>query len=136
MKKGLTMSLADVEAHQRKHGFTVGLYEPNQPEVVKRRDRMNKTEAAFARRLEAMQAHGDIVSFTFEAITLRLADDCRYTPDFFVIVSSDPLRLRFYEVKGGHIWDDAKVKFKVARENITWAEWEMWQNKGGEWSQR
>jgi hypothetical protein len=49
----------------------------------------------------------------FEAITFRLGDDCRYTPDFMVIAEDDVVE--FHEVKG--FWrDDAKVKLRVAAE--------------------
>lgn len=95
-------------------------YAENIPEHLRpRRGRMNKTEAAYAQHLHALQLAGQIRSWKFEAITLRLADNTRYTPDF--LVEADglltlPMRvLEFHEVKG--FWrDDAKVKFKVAAE--------------------
>lgn len=72
---------------------------------------MNKTEAAYAERLQMVQRHGAIRSFAFQAVTLKLADDTRYTPDFFVIASDGVVEC--HEVKG--FWrDDAKVKIKVA----------------------
>lgn len=42
--------------------------------------------------------------------TLKLADMCRYTPDFFALVDGVPT---FFEVKG-FMRDDAQVKLKVA----------------------
>jgi len=70
--------------------------------------RLNKTERAFLVWLRAVAP-----SYVhIQDITLKLADDCRYTPDFSV---NDPARgcRTFYEVKG--FWrDDAKVKIKVA----------------------
>lgn len=99
------------------------------------RPRMNKTEADFAARLDAMKRRGEIANYAFEGCTLRLADDCRYTADFFVIISLDPLRIAFYETKGAHVWDDSKVKFRVAKEQNPWATFEMWQKKSGEWRQ-
>jgi hypothetical protein len=72
---------------------------------------MNKTEAAYQLELEAGRQVGEILWYTFEAITLKLADDCRYTPDF--IVMKKDLSLECHEVKG--FWqDDARVKIKVA----------------------
>jgi hypothetical protein len=69
---------------------------------------MNKTEAAYARSLDALR-----ITYGFEEITLRLGDDCRYTPDFWVLGADDVLE--FHEVKG--FWrDDAKVKIRVAAE--------------------
>lgn len=72
---------------------------------------MNKTEKARAIELEAMRRSGQIASWAYERITLKLADDCRYTPDFFVV---DLLGgITFEEVKG--FWrDDARVKIRVA----------------------
>ena len=37
------------------------------------------------------------------------------------------------EVKGRKVWDDAKVKFRVAKEGNPWAEWEMHQKDGNAW---
>jgi hypothetical protein len=72
---------------------------------------MNKTEGRRAVELNALLRAGDIQSWAYEAITLKLAEDCRYTPDFFVVETSG--RIRFEETKG--FWrDDARVKIKVA----------------------
>jgi hypothetical protein len=72
---------------------------------------MNKTEKHRAIQLEALKRDGQIREWWYEQITLKLGDDCRYTPDF-AIVDAEGL-LRFEEVKG--FWrDDAKVKIRVA----------------------
>ena len=85
-------------------------------EAVARRDkatRMNKTEAQYAEVLEIRLRAGEIYSWRYEPITLRLADDTRYTPDFMVIGALG--QIAFHEVKG--FWrDDALVKIKVAAE--------------------
>lgn len=74
---------------------------------------MNKTEAAYAQHLHALQLAGKVKGWKFESLTLRLADATRYTPDFLVELFVGPLEL--HEVKG--FWrDDARVKFKVAAE--------------------
>lgn len=71
---------------------------------------MNKTEKARAVELEAMKRAGQIAAWWYEALTLKLADDCRYTPDFLIQESDGSLRLE--ETKG--FWrDDAKVKTKT-----------------------
>lgn len=69
--------------------------------------KLNKTEKAY---WEYLKLLGD-VWFGAQCITLKLADDTRYTCDFFAL---DKLgNLRAIEVKG--FWrDDAKVKIKVA----------------------
>jgi hypothetical protein len=71
---------------------------------------MNKTEQAYADRLEILRRAGEVLSFRFEAIKLRLAKNTFYTPDFLVVT---PSQIEFHEVKG--FWqDDARVKIKVA----------------------
>lgn len=76
---------------------------------------MNGTEKQRAVQLEAMRRGFEISSWAYEKITLKLADDCRYTPDFFVV---DLLGgITFEEVKG--FWrDDAKVKIRVAAQQF------------------
>lgn len=71
---------------------------------------MNKTETARAQELEAMKRDGQIAAWWYEQWTFKLADDCRYTPDF-VIQDLDG-SLRAEETKG--FWrDDAKVKVRM-----------------------
>ncbi len=72
---------------------------------------MNKTEAAYAGHLELRRRAGEVEAVWFEGITLKLAEGCRYTPDFLVMLADG--RLEAHEVKG--FWtDDARVKIKVA----------------------
>lgn len=72
---------------------------------------MNKTEAAYADLLESKRRAGLIREYHFQGLTLKLADDTRYTPDFFVVAADGCAEC--HEVKG--FWrDDAKVKIKVA----------------------
>lgn len=74
----------------------------------------NRTEEEYEETvLKPMLQAGEILWYKFEAMTLKLADDTRYTPDFDVINRAG--ELEFHEIKG--FWkDDAKVKFKVAAE--------------------
>jgi hypothetical protein len=92
---------------------------------------MTNAELEFAVILEALKRTGEIQSYHFEVITLKLADGCRYTPDFFIVVS--PGQLRFCEVKGAHIWEDSLVKFKVARQQFLWADWQLHQRSKHGW---
>jgi Protein of unknown function (DUF1064) len=72
---------------------------------------MNKTEAAYAEYLETLKCAGEIQWYKFEAIKLRLADNCFYSPDFLILTKDKELLC--HEVKG--FWtDDARVKIKVA----------------------
>jgi hypothetical protein len=77
--------------------------------------RMNKTEAAYSQHLEGMKIAGVVLWFEFEAVTLRLADRTRYTPDFAVLLATGAFEL--HEVKG-HWQDDARVKIKLAAERF------------------
>jgi hypothetical protein len=76
---------------------------------------MNKTEQKYAFELETRRTAGEIEWYAFEAITLKLAADTRYTPDF--VVMRHDAEMEFHEVKG-HWEDDAKVKIKVAAEKF------------------
>lgn len=72
---------------------------------------MNRTEAKYAAHLEGQKVLGTVLWFSFEAVTLKLAKDCRYLPDF-IVMRSDGL-LEVHEVKG--FWAEAaKVRIKVA----------------------
>ena len=77
---------------------------------------MNSLEVAYAERLEALRATGQISSWRFEALKLRLADRTYYTPDFLVVAENT---IELHEVKG-HWEDDARVKWKVAAEQYPW----------------
>lgn len=94
-------------------------------------ERMNKTEAAYAQHLDLLQRAGEIRAWRFEAITLKLADGTRYTPDFLVERwhGSAP---ELHEVKG--FWrDDALVKFKVAAELFPMFRFRVVRRKRHEW---
>ncbi len=76
---------------------------------------MNKTEAAYAAHLEGLKTLGQVEWYAFEAVTLKLAADCRFTPDFVVMLPNG--LIEFHEVKA--FWaDDARVKIKVAAEKF------------------
>ena len=79
--------------------------------AVPHETKMNKTEAAYALWLRRQRDIGEIESFEFEAIKLRLGAKTFYTPDFLVQLKNGELEC--HEVKG--FWqDDARVKIKVA----------------------
>ena len=76
---------------------------------------MNKTEAAYSRRLEALKFSGEIVWYEFEPINIRLAPNTHYKVDFLVMTKTGEIEA--HEVKG--FWtDDARVKIKVAAAKI------------------
>jgi hypothetical protein len=72
---------------------------------------MNKTERAYADRLELLKRAGEIRTWRFEPVKFRLGHTCWYCPDFEVVTKSG--ELEYHEVKG--FWrDDARVKIKTA----------------------
>lgn len=77
--------------------------------------KLNKTERAY---LQYLRTGCGAAWIGIQNITLKLADDTRYTPDFFFIDCSGS-ELHAREVKG--FWrDDAKVKIKVAARLFSW----------------
>lgn len=110
----------------------------------KRRKVMNYTELEFARLLDAQVKMGEITRWGYEEITLRWGelDNIQYTPDFTVHTASSPpgsplhlLHLCFIEVKGGFIRDKDIEKFKAARNQFPFYEFQLWQKKNHQWSQ-
>ena len=99
---------------------------------------MNKLEAKYAAWLEMGKMGGNIEWYAFEAITLKLAFDTRYTPDFLVMLPNGELQC--HEVKGAKgksFWsrEDSKIKIKVAatlfpfRFFIAWPSMDSWDLK-------
>lgn len=79
------------------------------PELEGRK--MNSLEIDYAQHLAARQAAGEILSWGFERIRLRLARRTFFTPDFDVLLPDHLIEI--HEAKG--YWkDDARVKIKVA----------------------
>jgi hypothetical protein len=78
----------------------------------------NKTEQEYGGRLEARKRSGDIIEYAFEAVTLKLAFDLRYTPDYFVVAGDGTIE--FHEVKGPQVWDDGRDKCKEAAHLFPW----------------
>lgn len=72
----------------------------------------NKLETAFGDYLEVLYRRGECWWYAYERVTLKLADDCRYTPDWCAVMENG--QRTFYECKGGFRRDDAIVKLRVA----------------------
>lgn len=111
----------------------------------------NSTERAYVLHLEALKKSGEILEYSFECETLKLGQDCRYTPDFRVIkyylagTDNDLPIIEFHEVKGTRkkkgaaskpfIEDDALVKIKAAAQLhpykfiIVWRDGDAWQTR-------
>lgn len=91
---------------------------------------MNKTEERRAVELEALKRDGQIVNWWYEAVTFKLADDCRYTPDFLIQERDGSLRL---EETKGFFRDDAKVKTRVMASKFPFPLRILKLRKGGGW---
>jgi hypothetical protein len=96
---------------------------------------MNNTEREAAGMLDALKARGDVLEYWFERVTFKLADDCRYTPDFQVLRRDGTVE--FVEIKGGFVREDARLKIKMAAESQPFR-FTVWQKKnktdGGGWT--
>lgn len=109
--------------------FRQGQGKKTHPAPVKKRDGINKTEAAYGEHLEMLKKAGEIVDYRFEPLKLRLADKTYYNPDYLVIY---PGHFEIHEVKG--FWrDDARVKIKVAAEMFPWFLFRAIQRDGKGW---
>lgn len=78
---------------------------------------MNGTEELYAAMLAARVRSGEVLFWWFESMTFKLADDCRYTPDFAVLMADCSLEL--VDAKGaGPIDPKSLVKIKCAAEKF------------------
>ena len=103
---------------------------PHRPQPVSKpttdEDRLNKTERAFLAVLRS-RGHGPVL---IQAVTLKVGDDCRYTPDFLLVINLGGLIA--YEVKG-FMRDDALVKLKTAARQFPWIDFVLVRRVKGEW---
>lgn len=97
-------------------------------------DGLNKTERRFKEWHELNFPHRRLL---VQAVTLKIANGCRYTPDF-VAIGAGPvglIELHAWEVKGPRAWDDAIVKLKVAAAQYPFIRFTLvsWDKKEGVW---
>lgn len=93
---------------------------------------LNKTEQAFYEFLRA--TYPEPAPILVQSMTLKLANGCRYTPDFVVgigrVIDGQPyVRWVAYEVKG-FMRDDAAVKIKVAAKEYQNMEFRLVKREG------
>lgn len=99
--------------------------------------KMNKAEAAFEFQLKLDMQAGLVLDYRFEAVTLKLGPDCRYTPDFMVVNADGTISMidvKAFWVKQGkpHIEDDARAKMAMATDKFPWFEFALaWQEASG-----
>ena len=127
-------------------------FAPIVPKLLKAKGRhkpgvMNKTEASYAQYLDLERFNvfsPKVLWWKFEGITLKLADDTRYTPDFAVLM--DDGSFEFHETKHlrkqkdgtkkPHFEDDALAKIKIAAALFPFTFKSMWMNEQGSWEAR
>lgn len=94
---------------------------------------MNKTEAAYADRLEQQKAAGTILDWKFHAIRVRLAKNTFYEPDFMVMTAGREIQI--HEVKGGFTTKEGQTKIKLCAEILPWFRvFKCSKQKDGNWT--
>jgi hypothetical protein len=91
---------------------------------------MNKTETEFSHILEQAKRSGQILKWHFEEITLKIAPNTRYIPDFIAVLPDGHWQV--FEIKG-HLEDDAAVKFKAAAEKFPEVNFHMIRKRKKQW---
>lgn len=94
----------------------------------KRKPLLNKTESRFLARL--IQENPG-VKIGIQSLTIKIAHDCRYTPDFWHMTANG---LIFYEVKGPFIREDSIIKLKAAAAMFQEFRFTLAQWKDGKWT--
>ena len=96
-------------------------------------DGLNKTERAYLSLLTARLRAGELVAILgHESIKFRVGEHrCWYSPDFPVIGLDGVLEM--HEVKGGHVYEDSRVKFQAAKQQYPAFRWVWAQYIKGEW---
>lgn len=107
----------------------------------------NRTEAAYGRHLDLRKSAGQVLWYAYQPISLRLAANTFYRPDFLVLPAD--LEIRCVEIKGrsGGKWaahsglpfyaeDDAWPKVKIAAGLYPFAFEVVWPAPGGGWESR
>lgn len=105
----------------------------------RRREGMNKTEGRYADHLDALIASGVVSEWHYEPLSLKLADELRWHPDFLVVTDAGEMEL--HEVKGQkrgkaetyHVEDDARAKIRVAARQYPFRVVVVWPNTAGGW---
>lgn len=93
---------------------------------------MNKLEADYARHLDILRLAGEVISWHFEALGLRIGNRCFWYPDFMVEVADGSIQL--HDTKG-HVKDDALVKARACASKFPFPVFHVTKKKG-QWSLR
>ena len=93
--------------------------------------KLNKTEAQW---LRIARASGKFRKIGIQDMTLKLGDNCRFTPDFRTI--DEDGHITFWDVKGGHTWEDAIIKNKAAARLFPEFRFVITKLEKGRWNER
>lgn len=95
---------------------------------------LNGLETRFLSYMQPQLKHGEII--LSQAITLKLANGCRLTPDFAVINHHKDfgIGVAMWEVKGPFAFEDSLIKLKVAATLFPFFSWTMASYKHGTWT--
>lgn len=104
---------------------------------------MNAGELAYSQTLDDLMARGVVAGWWYELLSVRLADNTFYRPDFVVLFADGTLEL--HEVKPrkkgkdgkpDSYWaeEDAQLKMKVVAEHTPIPLVVVWPMKGGGWA--
>lgn len=100
------------------------------------KNRMNKTEQAYAERLTAEVAAGKVLDWKFHPLRVRLADNTYYEIDFLVLNAD--MTLAIHETKGGFTTDKGQMKIKLCAEVLPYFRMikatKLPKSKGGGWA--
>ena len=78
------------------------------------KDKMNATEKAYSELLEGQRIAGEVISWKFHPMNIRLADKTFYEVDFLVLHAD--MTLAIHEVKGGFTSEKGQLKIKMVSE--------------------
>lgn len=118
---------------------------PTAKGVVKEPKGMNKNEARYAQHLEDRKRAGEIAGWWWEWINFVLAFDCRWKPDFVVMLPDGTIEL--HDTKGAKkngkgewvpwIEEDARIKLHIAGTHFPFIVKAVWWDKDKrEWAER
>ena len=142
--------LREAERRLAAQGVTVPRVPQSAPKPTGRLPQtgMNKVESKYAQYLDIQKASGAVRWWAFEAVTVKIGNDCRFTPDFLVMAADGSLS--FADTKGTikiktgrragqtkpHVEEDAAVKARVLAANFVIPIYFVWQREDGEWERR
>ena len=108
---------------------------PVEPDLTLRpctdEQKLNKTEKAYLLHLRCILPRDAYIGI--QNITLKLGDDCRFTPDFSYINENG--RMTFVDIKGFQR-EDALVKIKAASRMFRWARFVIVTKEKTGWNER